>query len=176
VNEELHDELVAMAAVDQHIRERALGAQTSDGAIPDDVAAQWERVDTEHTARLGEIVSVCGWPTRSEVGADGSSAAWLLAQHADRQPVTQRRFLELLRVAVKAGQASAADLAYLIDRVAVNAGQEQTYGTQFQRADDGTYRPAPVADAQAVDARRAEMGLTSLATNTAEINRRYGSQ
>ncbi|MFI7610911.1 YciI family protein [Nonomuraea terrae] len=48
-----------------------------------------------------------------------AQAAWLLAQHADRDRDFQRRCLPLLRDAVARGQAAARQLAYLVDRVRV---------------------------------------------------------
>jgi hypothetical protein len=40
------------------------------------------------------------------VGEDGAHAAWLLAQHADRDPAFQRRCLDLLTQAVAGREAS----------------------------------------------------------------------
>jgi hypothetical protein len=57
--------------------------------------------------------------------------AWLLAQHADRDPVLDRAFLEALRGALAHGEASPAHLAWLEDRVRVRTGQPQLHGTQF---------------------------------------------
>ena len=47
-------------------------------------------VDAVHTARLKAIVAAHGWPTVAQVGQDGADAAWLLAQHADKDPAFQR--------------------------------------------------------------------------------------
>ena len=93
--------------------------------LPDEVAAQWQRIDEDNTRWLGELVDARGWPGRTLAGQDGAAAAWLLAQHADRDPVRQREFLEALRGAAGRGEASPAHLAYLEDRVPVNAGQPQ---------------------------------------------------
>jgi hypothetical protein len=59
----------------------------------------------------------------------GSTAAWVVVQHADLDLELQARALGLLDEAVPAGQASPGDLAYLTDRVAAARGEEQTYGT-----------------------------------------------
>jgi hypothetical protein len=63
---------------------------------------------------------------------------------------------------VKAGEASAADLAYLTDRVRVGENKEQVYGTQF-RLVDGKWQPFPIEDEKNVDERRKEVGLSTLA-------------
>jgi hypothetical protein len=102
------------------------------------------------------------------VGEDGAGAAWLLAQHADHDPVQQRAFLHALRSAAVRGQASRAHLAYLEDRVRVNAGQPQLYGTQFT-VTDGELGPSPIEDRERLDERRAEAGLEPFADYEARM-------
>ena len=74
----------------------------------------------------------------------------------------RRAFLDALRVAVGQGEASPAHLAYLEDRVRVNAGERQLYGTQFT-VTDGRFGPHPIDDPQRLDERRAEAGLEPFA-------------
>jgi hypothetical protein len=130
--------------------------------LPDEVAAEWQRIDEENTRWLGEVLATRGWPGRTLAGEDGAQAAWLLAQHADRDPVLQRAFLDALRGAAGQGEASPAHLAYLEDRVRVGAGQPQLYGTRFTIIDGGL-RPCPVEDPQRLDERRAAAGLEPFA-------------
>jgi hypothetical protein len=114
----------------------------------------------QRTDRLAEILDEHGWPRADLVGEDGSTAAWVIAQHADLDPELQQRALELLRAAAQEGQASRGDLAYLEDRVAVAAGQDQPYGTQISCETSGTVvAAAPIADEANVDERRADAGL-----------------
>ncbi len=153
-DEALHDELMAMFERDQSGR--------TGGPDPEGDAAR--------TARLAEILAEHGWPTYDLVGEDGEDAAWTIAQHSDQDPAFQRQALELLRVAVDAGQASPGNLAYLTDRVAVNAGQPQTYGTQVGCGADGARPATPLADEAAVDALRDEAGLGPLADYLAEMD------
>ena len=139
----LHDELIAMLERDQSGR---MGGPDAEG-------------DAARTARLAEILDTHGWPTYDLVGEDGEDAAWAVAQHSDQDPAFQRRALERLRTAVEAGQASPGNLAYLEDRVAVSAGEPQTYGTQVGCGPDGPVPATPLKDEAAVDALRAEAGL-----------------
>ena len=125
---------------------------------------------TARTERLAEILDEHGWPSHDLVGEDGSTAAWVIARHADLDLELQQRALELLRAAAAIGQASGGDLAYLEDRVAVATGQPQRYGTQVGCGEDGTPVTAtPLADAATVDDRRAEAGLPPLADYFAEM-------
>jgi hypothetical protein len=169
VDEELRRELLARRDEDQRIRNLASRPQGQYMArLPDEVAAQWQRIDEENSRWLGELLNARGWPGRTLAGEEGAGAAWLLAQHADRDPVRQRAFLHALRGAVDQGEASPAHLAYLEDRVRVNAGQPQLYGTQFAVA-DGEFGPCPIEDRQRLDKRRAEAGLEPLADYEARI-------
>jgi hypothetical protein len=124
--------------------------------------------DQERTDRLGEIVEEHGWPTIELVGEDGASAAWLIAQHSDLDPRFQEEALEHMRAAVEDEQADPTELAYLEDRVALNGGRPQTYGTQIGCV-DGRAEPAELADAETVEERRAEVGLQPLEDYLAEL-------
>jgi hypothetical protein len=154
-NEELRAELLAMRAADQQVRQVA--PRLSEEARRDAV-----RADRVRSARLAEIVTVHGWPGRSLVDEDGTQAAWLLAQHTDHDPELQARFLELLEDAVERDEAPAAVLAYLTDRVRVNDGRAQIYGTQFH-GQGASYGPRPIADNEGLDERRAAAGLEPFA-------------
>ena len=66
------------------------------------------------------------------------------------------------------GQASRAHLAYLEDRVRVNAEQPQLYGTQFT-VTDGELGPSPIEDRERLDERRAEAGLEPFADYEARM-------
>jgi hypothetical protein len=168
VDEQLRRELLVRCDEDQRVRQ--LVSIPKDGSmprLPDQVAAEWQRVDQDNTRWLGELLATRGWPGRTLVGEGGAQAAWLLAQHAD-DPVQQRAFLDALRGAVAQGEASPAHLAYLEDRVRVRAGKLQLYGTQFT-VTGGELGPFPIEDPQRLDERRAEAGLEPFAVYEARM-------
>ncbi len=140
----LRRELVALAAKDQQAREEN--------------SPNVDTITREATARMKEIVATYGWPGRSLVGSDGANAAWVLVQHADADVAFQRTCLEKMEALVQTGEAARKDFAFLWDRVAVNEGRPQRYGTQLDGDD-----PLPMEDPAHVDARRKEMGLSTLA-------------
>ncbi len=160
MDETLAAELKAMVAEDQRIRRPSPG-QEKRFAVPlsPEETMEWRRVDVANTDRLREIVEHHGWPGRSLVGEEGAEHAWLLAQHADRQLDFQRQALRLLADAVERGEATRRQLAYLTDRVRLNEGREQLYGTQVAGIRDGCVVPWPVEGPAQLDARRAEVGL-----------------
>ena len=135
--------------------------QLQSGALGDDFAGQlaYRRVTVRNGDRLAEILESHGWPTISTVGAEAARRAWLIAQHADRQLDLQRKVLALMTRAVAAGDAEPQHLAMLQDRVLVNEGRPQIYGTQTAGVVDGAPVPWPCEDPERLDERRAEVGL-----------------
>jgi len=118
-------------------------------------------VDGENAEWLRNLVREWGWPGRSLVGDEGAHAAWLLAQHADRDPALQKHCLTLLEQAVADGEASPRDLAFLNDRVLLAEGATQIYGTQMT-AQSGKFAACRLRDPEMVDKRRASVGLEPL--------------
>ena len=153
-DEELRAELLEMMEQDQAERSP-------------EYTGEWN--DQERTDRLSEIIEEHGWPGSDLVGDDGATAAWVIAQHSDLDPGFQQEALELMRPAVEAGLADPTELAYLEDRVALNSGGEQVYGTQIGCV-DGVPQPAPLADPETVDERRTEVGLEPLADYLATLD------
>jgi hypothetical protein len=174
VDEALRAELARRVEADQAMR-RAWPARPGD-PVDEDELARLGNVDEDNTAWLRGVVAERGWPGRSLVGDEGAHDAWLLAQHADHDRVFQAECLDLLTSAVAVGEAPAADLAYLTDRVLRARGEPQLYGTQFWRGSggDGELQPLPIADPDGVDERRAAVGLGPFADHQAYILDTYG--
>jgi 23S rRNA (guanosine2251-2'-O)-methyltransferase len=143
----------------------ALAAWSDEGADEAPLeAARLLDVNADNGERFAAIVDEHGWPGLRLVGADATDAAWMLAQHADRENERRRTWLPLLRAAVAAGDADPRHLATLTDRTAAVAGELQSYGTIVMLAADGEVEfPLPVADAGGLEQRRSEIGLPPLA-------------
>jgi hypothetical protein len=156
-------ELARMAAEDQRIRTPP--SDPTEFVRFLSVAERMEaaRVDVANTDRLRAIIAEHGWPGRMLVGDEGAEAAWLIAQHADHQLDFQREALALLERAVHDGDAPASHLAYLTDRVRMNEGRPQLFGTQVADITNGVASPWPIEDEEHVDQRRANAGLEPLA-------------
>jgi hypothetical protein len=151
---DLREELLRRCDADQEAR-----SSVPRGAP--DALANTMRIDDENAVWLREVVAKFGWPGRSLVGDDGAHAAWLLAQHADRDPALQRHCLALLEQAVEGLEAEPSDLAFLTDRVRLASGQNQIYGTQMS-PHEGRFAARRLADPERVDERRASVGLEPL--------------
>ena len=151
MNDELRAELLERAERDQAARislpRNATWQQWQDAVLP---------LDQANTMRMQEIIAEHGWPGHVLVGVDGAHAAWLLVQHAPDK--FQEECLPLLENAVAEGDASRRDLAYLLDRVLMQRGEPQIYGTQY-RTQNGVTKMWPVQDPEGLDNRRAALGL-----------------
>lgn len=143
-------ELKEMVIVDQEIRMRS--PKEFDGIDHDKI----------HTERMKEIVAEIGWPTISKVGVEAADISWILVQHIDRKVDLdfQERCLQLMKE-VPANEVDPINIAYLEDRVRVNQGRGQLYGTQFYQV-DGKHVLKTIEDEVNVNKRRAEMGMDTL--------------
>lgn len=130
---------------------------------------EMEAVHVENAERLERVLDARGWPGASEVGEEASDAAWLVALHAISRPAFQRRCLALMQRALDAGEANAARLATLVDRIRFNERRPQVYGTLFDWDAQGVLAPWPIEDADAVDERRRAVGLPALAESVREV-------
>jgi hypothetical protein len=159
-SQELADELKVMAEVDQ------VAANFPQGKYKQWTQERWEKfqdsVFTTHKARLEEIFGEVGYPGYDLVGKEGSHNFWLMVQHSDNDLQFQSRVLETLEIEVKNGNADGRNLGLLTDRVKINSGEEQIYGTQVRYNALGQAYPKPLFDSISVDKRRKEVGLEPL--------------
>ena len=173
---EIAAELIRMAEADQNARQAVFGGgglQALDTAALARAAARLDSLDRAHTARLKEIIRTHGWPTPARVGREGARAAFLIVQHADRDPAFQEEEnLTYLDSAVAAGDAPGEELALLTDRVRVAKGEPQLYGTQVKLTPDGPVF-LPIEDSLHVDERRAALGMPPLAVYRALLEQTY---
>lgn len=165
----LHNELLAMRAADQDVRKRWIAAGMNDETLKAEAAA----IDAKHVARLQQIIDqLGGWPGKSLVGMDGSNAAWLIAQHGGREFL--HKVLPLMKTAAASGELPPASYALSEDRVRIQDGQKQLYGSQFNTR-DGKCEPLPIEDPEHVDERRKSVGLDSLSDYTKALCATYSS-
>lgn len=152
-NRKLANTILQMAKADQEIRKAFL----KDASLYREV----EKIDVSNPKKMKILVKKFGWPTISLVGKKASHFAWLLVQHADMDVEFQEHCLALMKKEVESGEVSKADIAYLTDRVLVNKGKKQIYGTQFYRNKAGKLVSKPIKDVANTDRRRREMDMES---------------
>jgi hypothetical protein len=158
-NPALRDELEAMYKTDQAVREN--------GRIDTELLA----TDAKHAPRLQAILDQYGVPTFDMVGRDAANHFVVMVQH--QSPAMRQQALPLLKANVEKGQANASDYASEYDRSQSDQGKPQMYGENFVCGPDGKLVPAPIADGEHVDQRRAEVGLEPLSTHMKMIRHVY---
>lgn len=171
-NPALRLELLSLVERDQNVRNEMIAAGVDHASK--DVMSRMDAIDRENTSRMKSIIKQYGWPSATLVGWDGTEAAFILVQHAD--PISHKSLLPLILKEYKAGNVSGPNYALFIDRVLVEDGKPQIYGTrakpfdQWQREEPGLY---PIKDEANVDKRRAKIGLSPLAEYLRLLKRMY---
>ena len=157
----LREELLKRVSEDQRIRNELIkkGIDHPDPTLLD----QMKRIDAINTARINVIIKQYGWPGPKLIGRDGTDAFFTLAQHAD--PAFQKKVLPLVKTAYRRGILTGQNYALFTDRVLVESGKPQIYGTAAKTIDHWNGREPvfePIENEANVDRRRAEVGLMPL--------------
>lgn len=153
---ELYNEMQRRVALDQKYR-------TGSSLPTAEQMQEAKNIDKDNISWLRQNVNKYGLP------ADTSAAsnAWLLTQHADHDPKFQTDMLAKMQdynTKNKTQLYSPNNIAYLTDRVNINTGKPQMYGTQgAQQWDAKTNKwnwvPKPIHEQNNLDTRRKAMGL-----------------
>ena len=148
----LRKELQEIYKIDQMYARGGYGKKSTDS------------VNVSLFAKIEKIIDKHGWVGMNKVG--GNQAIFLVIQHADSDVNNQKKYLPLIRDAVKKGYLHLGQLAMLEDRIAQNEGKKQRYGSQIYH--EGQPMGPPYAypysldDPDNVDKRRREAGLMPL--------------
>lgn len=171
MNEKLRKELLSMREKDISTRQRLADS----GELEHDhYHPEMKKVHEANNSRIKEIINENGWPLESMVGEDGAEAAWLIVQHAILEPEFQKNCVSFIEKAVEKGEANSWHLAYLQDRVLIQEGRPQIFGTQHV-VNKGKMEPLPIEDIKKANLKRAELGLWSLEEHTAHLQSDYDS-
>jgi len=138
MNEKLAQIITQMRDVDQAAR---INAKDSIGIHPPNILVY--AVDTCHNYKIKNIISDYGYPTKELIGEEALKDFWLLVQHQDHDYKLQKDCLENCKF-------SGSELAHLTDRVLVNDGKDQIYGTQTN---------TPIKDKEKTNILRDKIGL-----------------
>lgn len=157
-NEDLADELHKMAVIDQ------VAAYIPQGIYKEWPTEKWEKfkdsVFKAHEKRVVEIFDKYGFVGIDVAGEEGSQNFWLLVQHSDQNPLFQQKVLEKMEIEVKKNNANSYNYALLVDRVNINTGKKQIYGTQVSyNLENGQAIVKNLEDSLNVNKRRKAIGL-----------------
>jgi hypothetical protein len=118
--------------------------------------------DSLNLIQIDDILNNYGWLSAIDVGDTASMTIFLVIQHSNL--ANRLKYLPVMRDAVKKGKAKAKHLALLEDRVALEQGKKQIYGSQIGfNIIDSTNYVLPLEDPENVDKRRSAVGLEPIA-------------
>jgi len=123
------------------------------------VLAMEEKNHLENDKELLSLLDMYGWPTASSVTEFAAAGAALVINHTSHE--IRSRYFPMLEQAFKQGEAQPLRYAKMRDRLLVEEGEKQLYGTQW-KFDNQEQVPYPIENPEYVDKRRAEIGLGPL--------------
>ena len=130
--------------------------------------------DLQNRNAAKAIFEKYSYPTISMVGAEKAHEYWVIVQNCDMDVDFQLAVLKITDKLIHKGEADPKDHAYLSDRVRINLGMKQKYGTQVEYNESKkTYEPYEMDNPEDVDARRKEMNLEPMANYIKKRNQKY---
>ena len=114
------------------------------------------KTDFTNLIKIEKILNECGWLGADAIGEQGNKTLFLVIQHSDLE--TQLKYLPMMREAVKKGNAKGTNFALLVDRIEMEKGNRQIYGSQI-KIDGDEFYVYPIIEPEKVNERRAEVGL-----------------
>ncbi len=127
----------------------------------DSAAAAYQRVIRSNFPVVQQILDKYGFPGYDLIGKEGSGNYFILVQHSDFNVDFQKKALKLMKIQVDKKNASGSTYGYLVDRIKINTGKKQIYGTQVQMGENGT-KLKPCTDTLNLDKRRKSIGLSPI--------------
>lgn len=141
-NKELQLEVIKLFVADQAIRGNVMRDMISKYQLDSTtIKIEYTRtidevnVDEVNRSQLKEMIKEFGFPTHELIGKVAMRGVFFIIQHADGDKEWQESQLTNIELGIEKGDFSKKDYAYLYDRIKVNHGQQQRYGTQFLKVD-----------------------------------------
>ena len=166
-NKKLRDELVKLAGKSEKLTYNSI----EESRPKNDSQKRIAEARQQANARLCQILKESGWPTLALVGKEGVGATLYLVRYS-REQALQAALLPVIIAAVKKGEIEKAEVALLVDRMRVDAGMKQLFGTQV-KAMNGFLVLTPIEAEKQVDDRRKQFGLPPLAAHLRDLERAY---
>lgn len=127
-----------------------------DGSIPFDA-----RIDRTNQEIIASLLDKCGFPKREMVGDKAMDAIFLVVQHGEAALRTQ--LFPVLSAAAQLGEFSSVQMALMEDRVKMDRGLPQKYGSQLvKEPHSGEWMLYPVEEMERIDVLRDSVGLEPL--------------
>ncbi len=157
LNKSLRDDLLKFRDQDQS----RLVDDIRENRKPDELMVRMRAARAQNADRLCAIIKKHGWPTVSLVGEDGVSAAFFLLRNSSAAQL-KIQLIPVILAAATQGEISRPDVSSYIDRLRLDAGLKQLFGTQATII-DGFLVVFPIEAEKDVDLRRKQFELPPLA-------------
>lgn len=162
-NQELANELKKMVKIDQLAASYAFPPKEFAHYSQKKWLQFKDSIYKTHQKRIAEIFNKNGFPGYNLLGKEGSQNFWIMVQHSDHNPEFQNKVLQKMKLQVDKKNANSKNYAMLVDRVKINTGLQQIYGSQvsFNHKKAQAY-PKNLFDSINVNKRRRSIGLQPL--------------
>jgi hypothetical protein len=159
-NQELADELEKMVEIDQLVASNAFPPKNYSHLTQEKWEIFKDSVYLKNQKRAKEMLDKNGFIGFDLAGENGSRNFWLIAQHSDHNPEFQKEVLVEMKKEVDKQNANSTNYGLLVDRVNLNTGKAQIYGTQVSyNINNGQAYPKKLEDSINVNKRRKSIGL-----------------
>ena len=119
-----------------------------------------KNIDLVNETLVVSIIETCGLPLKREVSKEGILAIFLSLQHGTL--LSRETYFPLLKEAALQGDLEMKFIAMMEDRILLDKGEKQKYGTQLIQVNDEGFKLGPLEDPSNVNKRRAEVGLNNI--------------
>lgn len=162
---------------DQRLRMRVEQIKSKHGPESVEYRLLWEQIEAQDSLNLVQVERIIkerGWLGADKIGRQGNQTLFLVIQHSDLS--IQEKYFPIMQEAARSGDASAASLALLEDRILLRQGKPQKYGSQILCMGNNKCEVDNLEDPLHVDERRASVGLQPLAEYAAQWNIRWNAE
>jgi hypothetical protein len=135
--------------------------------------AMWapiEAADIENQKALLAMVPPEGWFLKSRYGDKAANAAFHIVQHSEAE--LWKRFVPVLEPLVVTGEVEGQSFGLMYDRLAINEGRPQRYGSQMT-CKDGKWIPDTLEDPARVNEWRTAMNFPQTFEEYLELWKQY---
>ncbi|HYJ85126.1 MAG TPA: VWA domain-containing protein [Pyrinomonadaceae bacterium] len=167
LNKKLRDQLLKL----KENAQQRLDEDLSGNKKPEALIKRMREFRDKNTARLCAIVKQYGWPTAALVGHDGVDAAFYLLRNGSTGSL-KVDLIPAIVAAVTRGDIARPEFAGFVDRLRLESGLKQLFGTQATIR-DGLLVLFPIEAERDVDARRKQYELPLLADYLQFLEAKY---
>lgn len=153
--------------------EKKYTPKTFDTLTNEETEKRRNNMDKINLQALLGLINKYGYPKISDVGKKSAEAAFLIIDHADLK--TMKAYLPKLEQACKEKEAIGDWYATMYDRILIDEGKPQKYGTQYVLSpnEPETYVLGALENSEKVNEYRQQMGMNPLSENDMQVKFKF---